>query len=488
MTVSRRVFSSATYLFLGQGGARLLSILTVPILSHLLAPEGYGTAALITTALSLGAVFGVTGIDISYARFLGARHGPAGPAVESFCWRFALGSGLVWGVIAGLVWGSILPYWLPIPIEYAPIIGGGVFITTILALAQSRARLRGEFKRLAAVLFGAAVLGALGAIALATAGVRDERPLVAAAFITMIGGLLGLGVPPLTILRRPSGLSPGERRHIVQVGLYGVITAPAYWLLSSSDRWFLTALQGAEVAGIYSVSASVGIAGLVVSQALLSAWLPEALKEFQHAPETASAHLATLQRRIILVFALVWLLVATLGSEAIRILAAPSFHGATAVIPWLAGGIFFYGFFHLANALHLIKKSAGRSVVWWLIGGALSIGLNLELIPRFGAVGAAMAQCFSFAVVGLGAMAVARKAFPFTLGARVWMTTVVIGILGIIGGGAWSANPWISALLKLPYLGSIALISLRCNEPGLLISLWGYFFRTEDEKRPEGGA
>lgn len=473
MTVSRRVFSGATYLFLGQGGARLLSILTVPILSHLLAPEGYGTAALITTALSLGAVFGVTGIDISYARFLGARHGPAGPAVESFCWRFALGSGLVWGVIAGLVWGRILPYWLPIPIEYAPIIGGGVFITTILALAQSRARLRGEFKRLAAVLFGAAVLGALGAIALATAGVRDERPLVAAAFITMIGGLLGLGVPPLTILRRPSGLSPGERRHIVQVGLYGVITAPAYWLLSSSDRWFLSSLAGADIAGIYSVSASIGIVGLIVSTAIFSAWLPEALREYESNPDEATRHLTILQRRIVLVLAVVWLSVAGLGDEVMRLLAAPPFHPGARNIPWLAGGIFFYGFFHLANAGLLIRKRANRVIGWWIAGGLISIVLNVTLIPRYGDLGAAVTQCVSFGIVGIGSLLSSRAVFHLPLG-----RPLCIGLVGIFGLsypliGTWLNAPLLSIALKLPVIGITAVIFALFVDPKLPATVIG---------------
>lgn len=472
MGVSQRVFSGAGYLFLGQGGARLLSILTVPILSHLIAPAGYGVAALITTALSLGSVFTLVGIEMSYARLYAAKEPPNGPRIEAFCWRFALINGLIGGLLGAIVWHRLLPLFFPVPIEYAPLVGVGVFLSTTHALAQTRARLQGNFKRLASVLFGAALVGALGALGLAALGVTDERPLLFSLILTITLGIVGLGVPARMLLLRPSGLTLVERRHIVAVGFAGVVTAPAYWLLSSADRWFLTALQGTDIAGVYSVSASVGIAGLVVSQAFLSAWLPEAINEFERAPETAPRHLALLQQRIILVCALVWLLVAMMGPEVIRILAAPIFHSAIGVIPWLAGGIFFYSFFHLANASLLIKKRAGRSVVWWIMGGLISIVLNLVLIPRFGALGAAMAQCFSFAVVGMGSMIAAHRTLPLTIGGPLWLTLCAIGFLGVAAAGAWASNPWMSVLLKLPCLGAVSFIALRILEPALMQDLW----------------
>ncbi|MFM1848157.1 MAG: hypothetical protein RL417_1631 [Pseudomonadota bacterium] len=468
VTVSRRVFSGAGYLFLGQGAARLLSILTVPILSHLIAPEGYGVAALITTALSLGSVFALVGIDMSYARLYSAKTPPCGDSVESFCWRFALGSGLVWAVIAAVLWLLVVPRWISVPSGYATVVALGVFLLTVQTITQTRARLQGRFKHLAAVLFTAAVSGAVGAILLASNGMHDERPLVAAMIITAFIGICGLGIPPARLLFQPSGLTRQERRGVVGIGLFGVITAPAYWLLSSSDRWFLSSLAGSEAAGVYAVSASIGIAGLTVSHALFGAWLPEALKEYERDPVTALPHLVILQRRIILVLGSVWLLVASLGTEAIHILAAPPFHAGAPAIPWLAGGVFFYGFFHLANAGLLISKRATRVIGWWIAGGAFSVILNLWLIPRWGGVGAAIAQCLAFGLVGCGSMLMSRAVLPLPLGGRLYGALVGFLILGYPLTGMWGDAPLMSAALKLPLLGIGPMLLVYIVEPSLI--------------------
>ncbi len=467
MTVSRRVFSGATYLFLGQGGARLLAILTVPILSHLLAPEGYGTAALVTTAISLGAVFGLSGIDVSYARFLGAREAPSGPPVETFCWRFGIGSGILWGLITAFVWMQILPLWMEVPSGYGILVGGGVALATAHALAQARARLGGQFQRLAIVLFGSALLGSCTAVALAWSGIHDERPLIVAMLATIVLGLIGLGAPALSHLRHRSGLSSAERSHIVRVGLAGVVTAPVYWLLSSSDRWFLTALAGTEVAGIYAVSASIGVAGLVVSNAVFAAWLPEALKEYERDPEEATRHLTILQRRILIVLITVWLIVSGIGEETLYLLAAPPFHGGAPAIPWLAGGVFFYGFFHLANAGLLIRKRTSRVIGWWIAGGLLSVALNIMLIPNFGGVGAAMAQCFAFAFVGVGSLVSSRAALRLPLGWRLCIGLGMVGLLGYPLIGIWGDSPILSIVFKVPVILGVMVCLARFVEPQL---------------------
>ena len=68
MTFASRLFSATTQLTLSNGAVRLFSIVTMPILTALLSPQAYGVATLVGTVISLVSVFGLAGVDMSYAR------------------------------------------------------------------------------------------------------------------------------------------------------------------------------------------------------------------------------------------------------------------------------------------------------------------------------------------------------------------------------------------------------------------------------------
>jgi ABC-type polysaccharide/polyol phosphate export permease len=77
------------------------------------------------------------------------------------------------------------------------------------------------------------------AIIIACFGARDGLPLILSALALYLILILMLGVPPFELLLKPSGLRYADRKRILGIGVAIIITAPAYWVISSSDRWFL---------------------------------------------------------------------------------------------------------------------------------------------------------------------------------------------------------------------------------------------------------
>ena len=73
--------------------------------------------------------------------------------------------------------------------------------------------------------------------------------------------VLVLGMPSVFELTKLSGLTRRESVALIKIGLAGVVTAPMYWLLSSSDRWYLQHYHGAEAVGVYSIGYGIGIVG-----------------------------------------------------------------------------------------------------------------------------------------------------------------------------------------------------------------------------------
>src|SRR5438477_9627948 len=104
MTLTHRLISGTTLFTLSNGVVRLLSIVTMPILTSLLSPHAYGVAALAGTVISLVSVLGLAGIDMSYSRAYHSAQPPSGVSVEHYCWRFATFGALLTALVGAVAW------------------------------------------------------------------------------------------------------------------------------------------------------------------------------------------------------------------------------------------------------------------------------------------------------------------------------------------------------------------------------------------------
>src|SRR5262245_48118729 len=102
--MTRTLISGISELMLSSGVVRLLSIVTMPILTSLLSPQAYGVSALAGTVISLVSVFALAGIDMSYARAYHSAQPPGGADVEHYCWRFAILGALLASMVGALAW------------------------------------------------------------------------------------------------------------------------------------------------------------------------------------------------------------------------------------------------------------------------------------------------------------------------------------------------------------------------------------------------
>src|SRR5262249_29840404 len=128
---------------------------------------------------------------------------------------------------------------LLLPFYAGPLIAVGIVSSVTMAMTNARAQLHGRY-RLIALATAAAGVGATAiGIAVAYFGPRDALPLILSLLATYLIPVLVLGLPPLPPLLKRSGLSFVHRKHILGLGAATVLTAPAYWVISSSDRWFL---------------------------------------------------------------------------------------------------------------------------------------------------------------------------------------------------------------------------------------------------------
>jgi len=452
MTLAKQVIGGTSVITLAGAGARVLSFVTIPILTPLLGPEPYGVAALVGTLVSLGSILALLGIDMAYARFFLQEDMTSRLSVERFCWRFSVVGSIGYAVLIGGGWYWFGHRWLPS--DHQTIAGyslAAVILSVAVAMATTRIRLARNYGKLALALTISAFVSVLISIGTAIYWRPDIRALLLGVLGASFTTLVLLGIPNRSVFLKRSDLPSGMKRAVISLGLASSITAPMHWLISSTDRWFLAEYSNTTVIGIYSMASNVALLGLLLNSSLTLTWFPEASLLYGRHTSSALVPLGRLWERLVIGLAVVWIAISAAGGDVLRLLAAPEFHQGAKYIPWLAGGVFFYGLAGLANTTFFLEGKMRYVAYYWLAGGALSLCINLLLVPRLGAYGAAIAQCVSYGFIAMGILLASRKILPLPID---WLR-LAVGLLSALGAGLvmsfdWLENPLLSLLGKFP--------------------------------------
>jgi len=164
---------------------------------------------------------------------------------------------------------------------------------------------------------------------------------------------------------------------------------------------------------------------------------------------------------------------ATLGVQlfgrqaAVLLSGDPAFIVAYRVIPVIAAGYVFWALYHVSQMPLFLAKRTGRLFGINLAAVIINVGLNAFLIPRFGAMGAAIATCVTFASLAAMGMLASRSeaSVPFELGRLV----PVLGLV-LIGGGAALWLDDLDHANRIPLAAALTLKSALFL--ALLFSLW----------------
>ena len=467
MSFAKRVAAGSTQLMLSSVATRLLSLITMPILTALLSPSAYGVAAMVATLISLAGVIALAGMDVSYVRSYQSGAYVDAEAVEAFCWRFALFSGIGIGLLVLVQW-HVLAEVFELPAYLVVFVLIGIVASVANAMSLARARLGNRYGTISIAGFAAALITAVCSIAIAYYWRRDELALVVGTLLTSLIPIIWLGVPSLSKLIRSSGLSRAQRSQVFNVGIAAVLSAPAYWLMSSSDRWFLAYFNDATTVGVYAVSYTIAVMGLMVNNAVLPAWTTEAVREVESGQESGPAVLGKVAERFIAVLLVVWLAVAAAGGDIVELLAAPEFHVARVIVPFIALAVFFHGIIHIASGVFIVTNKLQKTIVWWVLAGVLCVLSNVVLIPLFGIVGAALSQVLGFGFAAVGLMLASAKVYPLQIDwRRLVLFAIVVGGCGILMSPPWSEVPLMSLLIKLLPGLAVVLIGIRLFIPNI---------------------
>ncbi|MBM4340288.1 MAG: lipopolysaccharide biosynthesis protein [Deltaproteobacteria bacterium] len=457
MGLIKEVFGASAIIILGNGLNRLFAILAAPVLTPILGPTPYGVMALVGTATSLASTLGLLGIDMGYVRFYFSKTDTTSKGVENFCWRYAIITSAAVGILSFILWQMLFgkPY---DNFFIALIVGLTIILFVTNTMSQTGARLRQKYRRIGLAIIASGIFATSTTVTLAILWRTDEWPLLIGFTVGILVSVAITGLPKGNPLGKPSGLTAREKWSIVRLGLPGLVTGTMYWILSSSDRWLLKYFWGEQTVGVYSFAYNVAIIGIIVNTAMVLTWVPESIRTYEKDRQGASTILGEVWEGLALLLCLVWLFVASIGGDMIRLLADSRFHGGALYVPWIAGGVYFYGMAQLANTGLLISKNMKPAANLWFLGGVFNLISNYFVIQIWGAYGAAAINCISFGFIYFGVMWKSTRYFKLNLAWRKLIGTgVVVLICGVLMSSAWHSYPLVSICFKLPICLGISL-------------------------------
>jgi O-antigen/teichoic acid export membrane protein len=197
-------------------------------------------------------------------------------------------------------------------------------------------------------------------------------------------------------------------RGLIRYGAPLVLVEIGSFVISFSDRYFIRGFESLEAVGLYSLAYRFAILiSVFVASPFGQIWAAKSM-EMWGKPNSEKFFGDTF-RYFNAVLLAVTVGIALFTTDVIRFLSDPAFASAGEIVPLLAFAYVFFAYRQFSYiGIYISKKSEWAAAATWVSVG-LVLGLNMLLIPRMGAYGAAIATLSAFAVEFVLTMLVSQR-------------------------------------------------------------------------------
>lgn len=453
---SRRIVGNVGLQFSGRILGLVVSLVVVPLIARTLGARGFGVW---TASLAYVGIFGsLTELGLTYAATMRMSDDPE----HEREWLGALGS------LRTLVSVSVaLACLAAIPLALgqdgdAPVAAAILSATILFAGAQSlmavfQSRLRGGIPLALSIAQSLLWLGTVIALAVAHASPVG----VAAGYTAMLGVIAVAQVLVTRPIARVAWRGVRDRwRSLLQiavpVGLAGVFITIYYRL----DAVLLLGIGGEREAGVYGAAYRILDPLLFLPQSVTAAVFPvmSAIRasdpaRLRRLVQRGADYMAVISLPVLAV-------TVVLSGQIIALLFGAGFERSATVLPILMLAFVSICYGSLAGVLAPVVGLQWRLTAYSAVGAAANVGLNLLLIPEYGAIGSAWATVVTEVLTMSLLLATCLRALGLKLApVRILATAAAAGLMGL-------------AMLAARPLGLVpALLVGGVSYPALLLAL-----------------
>lgn len=412
---------------------RIIGFLVFPIYAYVFSVEEFGVLALITATTGIVTLFAGLGMSMAVTRYYWDQQMTA--AVRPTVVSTGLAALFVWSTsIVVLMLIGIFPAREIIVSRYGvawPLIFMGVVaVIPELVLQYCLNVLRLDFLpwKFTLVSFFKNVFGVV-------VGLLFVLLFDAGLWGLFAGGLAGAFVGAfiaLVLIRRDLIIAfhwP-TAKWLVAFGYPFIFAGLAYWIFGSVDRWMLAELSSQTQIGLYSIAYKFAGVLVFVNSAFGQAWSPIALKLKRDDAEYRLAYSQVFSVWFFLL-AITGSAIALFGNEVFWLLSPREYWMAAPSLAPLVMGVVLSGTTQItAIGISLENRTKLFATAAWATA-LTNVLLNFLLIPRWGAVGAAVATFLSYCVLTSLYLFWSQRLHPIPLEKRklLFSATLVAGIV-----------------------------------------------------------
>ena len=208
-------------------------------------------------------------------------------------------------------------------------------------------------------------------------------------------------------------------------------TGVFWWITNVSDRYLVTMISGASIAGIYAISYKIPSIVNLFSTVFTEAWQISAVQEGQEKnPEKFFKNVFMAYQGVMFMAGAGLILLCKPMTD---FMVAAEYYESWRFMPVLIMSTIFSSFSGFMSSIYMVQKN-GKANLYTMMAGALSnIGMNLILIPKMGAQGAAIATFLSYLLVFVLRAAGTKKYINISI-SPLFMTVnmLIIGALSFV--------------------------------------------------------
>jgi O-antigen/teichoic acid export membrane protein len=446
-------------------GAVLLGLgnfVLVPMYTRFLTPSDFGAYALVEISLLIAVTTTQMGLGTTYLRWYAETE----PARRGEILASSVAAGLVAAAMGGAILavvmgGSLGREWLGgharIAWIFVPLVlfrnAQGIFLSSLQAAQRPVAFVLSAITRLLVL-----VPAGYWFVVLHGEGVRGVLHCWLAGDGACLLILLVFCVPGMQLRVRKELLGP-----MLRYGFPLVFSALMALLLDASGRYFLAQYQSLAEVGRYTVGVKItNILSLGFLQPFGSAWAGAAFP-IAHRPNAAITYTKILGYAL-LVATLLAAMTILFGPFLIRVFAGRSYSGVQKLLPWLLLPVVFRLLEYWSSLPIYLKYKTKWLGPLATVGTALCIALNYVLVPRLGALGAALAWSGALAASICLTTAFGRRYYPLPFDLRTC---------------GFAAGMWALALAESRVTASLDMragLEVSIGAAALLLSACAFYF------------
>jgi O-antigen/teichoic acid export membrane protein len=407
---------------------RGLWIVLTPFYTRVMSPQDFAVVAVANTlTTALGIVLGVAiygGIprlyfehatDESRRRYLGT--------VLLFSLAFPAGAGVlleVVGILGGLDIFATVPFR-----PYLELVLWTAVLSNLLNLPTTVYMTREEPRKVALLNLASGATQLVVSILLVGFFRQGALGVIRAGFFTA----LLMGVLSVVLMSRMSRLTLSfpDLRPMLAYSLPLVPHLLANWALSVSDRLVLERYVSAAELARYSLAYLFSTGVSVIAGAVATPITAAANRQLGD-PETAKA-IPPLGTYALLITVSAALLVSVNAAELVSIFAPSAYGGAAAFVPWVAAGAALQGVYLVWSTGTWYSKKTGAIPLVTLACVVVNLGINLALVPRYGALVAAISTAVAYAVAAVLHGLLAHRNHPIAWEYRRWVSMFIAALV-----------------------------------------------------------